>query len=342
MKNIIKPAALLGMLSISLFACSDWNDVESVNIKQPDIADQNPALYEAYLKDLRQYKNSDHKDIYVWFDNSEKIPFNRSQHITDLPDSIDVISMIHPDNLQQWEIDEINNIRDKKGTKVIYTIDFDAIKADYNTLLEQATDEEPVAEEFKEYLTSSLQSLLHISHRFPYDGVCVAYKGKALIHMTDKELEEYKMNEKIFMGIMADWQKRNSEKMINFSGRPQNLIDKTFLDNCRLILLSDGINATNQYLFSYHLALAATDGVPADRLAMMTTSTSLDPEDTKTGYFTNGMRSLQACAEWCASVQNSGDVAGIGIYNVSTDYFNPAQNYLYTRYAISIINPSIK
>lgn len=56
--------------------------------------------------------------------------------------------MIHPDNLTDWELKEINQVRSEKAMKVIYTIDFESIKAAYNAKLELATEEEPVAEEF--------------------------------------------------------------------------------------------------------------------------------------------------------------------------------------------------
>lgn len=75
------------------------------------------------MENLRQYKaDTEHKKVYAWFDNSEKNPASRAQHITSLPDSIDAVTLECPDNLADWERNEMSEIQTKKGTKVIYDI----------------------------------------------------------------------------------------------------------------------------------------------------------------------------------------------------------------------------
>ncbi len=342
MKNIVKALVLIYALTLSLTSCSDWTEVEGLNITPPDIATQNPELYANYLKNLREYKNSDHKLVYAWFDNSEKVPFNRSHHMTDLPDSIDVVSLMHPAELTAWELEEMQTIRNNKGTKVIYTVDFDAIKNAFNAKMEIATPEEVLEADFEKFLADSVNTALSFSDKYNYDGICVGYNGKGTIHMTEAELEEYTSNENLFMGLMSNWYASNNHKIISFAGKPQNLLDKSFLNDCHLILLSEGLNATNEYLFSYNLLLANVEGVPTDRFAMMASTTSLDPEDIKTGYFSSGERSLRAVAEWAAIDHSDIVLGGIGIYNISTDYYNPSMIYPHSRYAISTVNPSIK
>ena len=101
MKNKFKIATLLFFTtSFTLGACSDWTDIEGIDIKQPNIQEQNPELYTKYLENLRQYKaDTEHKKVYAWFDNSEKKSVSRAQHLVDLPDSLDVVSLLCPDNL---------------------------------------------------------------------------------------------------------------------------------------------------------------------------------------------------------------------------------------------------
>ena len=305
--------------------------------------DQNPELYTKYLENLRQYKaDSEHKKVYAWFDNSEKVPFSRAHHLTDLPDSIDVVALMYPGNLENWELNEMTEIREKKGTKIIVPIDFDAIKAIYNAKLEVATEEEPVAKDFQSYLTDTLEYSLSWIKKYNYDGICIGYNGKSMLNMIEEEKLEYIANERLFIGIINDWRGRNSSKMFSYSGKPQNLMDKSLLTDCALILLSEGLEATDEYKYTYYLSLAVNEGVPTDRLAMMTSSISSDKNDTNTGYLINGERSLSAIAEWAASDHNGIVVAGIGIRNISTDYYNPAKSYQYTRNAISTLNPSIK
>lgn len=41
---------------ISLSSCEDWTEVESLDIHTPSLEEQNPQLYEDYLKDLNALK----------------------------------------------------------------------------------------------------------------------------------------------------------------------------------------------------------------------------------------------------------------------------------------------
>ena len=89
-KKSFKGIVLAAFSVLALSACSDWTDSESIKLKEPGIDEQSPELYAKYLKNLQEYKNSDHKIVYGWFDNSEKVPFSRGQHMSDVPDSLDV------------------------------------------------------------------------------------------------------------------------------------------------------------------------------------------------------------------------------------------------------------
>lgn len=329
------------IISTALFSCNDWTEIESIDMKEPDITRQNPELYAKYLENLRAYKKSEHKQVYVWFDNSEKMPRTRAHHLTTLPDSIDVVSLMYPNHLADWELQEMNEIRSQKGMKVIYTVSFDAIKASYNNKLEKATDEEPVSALFEDFLVDSLQHALSLVKTYEYDGICIEYTGKSMLHMREAEKTEYTKNERIFMGIAADWQKRNPEKEIVFEGKPQNLIDKTFLDKCKLIMIS-GKNASNENMLTYFLSLAAVEGVPQDRLGMVVSATALNDPNKLSGYFANGELAMQGLANWAPMAHNGIEVSGVGIYNVSTDYYEPSRIYHHTRLIISSINPAVK
>lgn len=126
MKNIFIVASCFAAITC-FSACDDWTEVENVNINTPGIEEQDPAAYAKYLQNLVAYKNSDHKVVYAWFDNSEKTPFSRGQHISDAPDSLDVISMMYPAELAAFELVDMQTVH-AKGTKVVYTISFDKIQ----------------------------------------------------------------------------------------------------------------------------------------------------------------------------------------------------------------------
>lgn len=339
--NILGKLFAILLLALSVSSCSDWTDVESIDINQNNISDTNPELYDKYLQNLREYKESDHKLVYVWFDNSQKVASSRAHHITDLPDSIDVVSMMHPDGLTDWELNDMNKIRADKGTKVIYTISFEAIKAAYNAKLELATAEEPVAEDFIGFLTDSLEYALSLTEKYNYDGICIGYDGKSRLHMRPDELQAYTDNETAFINIMNDWHKRNAQKMIAFEGKPQNLINPSLLDDCLSILIS-GKDATNKNDLTYRLLISRKEDIPQDRFGMVVMAVDLNDPNEKIGYFTDGTIAVSGLADWAIASYDGVEIKAVGIYNVSTDYYTPGNDYYYTKQLVSSVNPSVK
>ena len=345
MKNKI----LLFTISIFLFvSCSDWTEIESLDMPEPSISEQNPELYAEYLKNVREFKNSDHKLTYVSFDNSEKVPFSRAHRIVDLPDSIDVISLMHPDNLADWEIAEMKSVRENKNMKVIFTMNFDEMKSDFNEMIKVLEDKEyeneedrPALPQFIPFLVDSVNHTLSLVSKYKYDGISLAYKGMSIFHMTNAEKTLHKTYEKAFIGIAEDWQERNQDKMIVFEGYPQNLLNKSILKSCDNIILPV-TNADNKLKLAYELNSAQVENVPTDRFIIATSIPSLDLSDKKTGYWADASRALQNTAIWVLSPQSGSEIAGIAVHNVSNDYFNTDKAYKYTRNAINKINPSPK
>ena len=105
-----------------------------------------------------------------------------------------------------------------------------------------------------------------------------------------------------------------------------------------MLFVRQGLDATNGNLYAYYMTLAMVDGVPVEKLGMMATYKSSDPEDTKTGYYSDGTLALVGFAKWAAAAQP----AGVGIKNAQMDYFNPGFSYPHVRAIIQAVNPSIK
>ncbi|MGN0213229.1 MAG: glycoside hydrolase family 18 [Muribaculaceae bacterium] len=340
MKLSIKYILPCLVAALSLASCDDWTDVEGLDIIDPTIENTNPELYAQYLAALRQYKESDHKKTYAWFDNSVKITYSRAHHVSDVPDSVDVISLMSPADIMDTELAEIKQVREQKGTRFVYDIDFDAIRADYNSYVELFAAENPDSEQspiaFNDYLLDAIDTQLTYCSRYELDGICFRFTGKHTLHLTKDELNEYISQASIFAGYLRDWHKRNADKMLVFAGKPQNVIDKSLFDECEMVFVSDGLDATNVDLFSYYLTLAQQDGVPTEKLGMMAACTSLDENDLKSGWFSDGSRALASLGDWAATH----NVAGIGIYNISSDYFN--NTYSFSRAAIQAISPAVK
>lgn len=109
--------------------------------------------------------------MYAYFDNSNKAPYSPAQHITNMSDSIDVISMMYPE-LADFEKADIETVH-QKGTKVVYTISYDAIKAAYDDL---ASDGSGSMEAFDSYLQKELTTQL--AYLPNYDGLIAEFSGK--------------------------------------------------------------------------------------------------------------------------------------------------------------------
>lgn len=321
-------------------SCGEWTDTEPLTVIDPDIKVQNPELYAEYLVGLRKYKASGHKLVYVWFDNSLKYPVSRAHHINALPDSIDVVALMYPNDLVERERKEMKELKEK-AIKVIFSIDFEKIKSAYNTKMELAPEDEPNALDFKDFCVDSLAFALSLVKKYDYDGICIGYSGKEMNHMDDKEKKEYKENEIIFIGILKDWYQRNPDKHIVFEGKPQNLMDKSVLTGCQLILISCK-SATNEDLFTYHFLSAADEDVPLDRMGVTVSAPVLNDPNKIVGYLGNGDLAMQGLARWAQASHEGIHVAGVGIYNISMDYYNATRTYNYTREIISSINPPLK
>ena len=116
-------------IAMSFFITSCDTDIESVDLNEPGIESQNNALYNAYLNNLRAYKNSAHKAVFGWFDNSVKSPASQGQSIVAVPDSLDYLVVTNPSNLNAREYTEIGTILETKGIRTLYEINYNTISA---------------------------------------------------------------------------------------------------------------------------------------------------------------------------------------------------------------------
>lgn len=334
--------ALLATLALSMGGCtSAFTTPESIAIHQPTIEEQNPDLYTAYLQSLKNYKKGDHTEVYGWYDNSEAVPYSRAHHLTVLPDSMDVISLMAPAMIQDWQIKEMNTVRADKGTRFIYDIDFDELKSAYKAKEEAATEEKPLDLSFQDFMLDTLQQALSLTHKYDMDGICIRYMGKSKIHMTSKELAKYNDEEALFFGILQDWTSRNTDKHIVFLGNPQNVSDKSLFDKCHRVLAS-AIAARNTNEFTFLLHQANRDGVPSDKLGLVVSGTYTNDPNKEKGYLANGRLAARGLAEWAPYDYNGVRVQAVGIQNISPDYYSPERVYDICRTLIENTNPSRK
>lgn len=247
-------------------------DVESLDINRPTAQEQNPEAYANYLQNLRNYKNAEHKIVYAWFDNSTKVPASPAHHMTNIPDSVDIVSLMYPEALADFEKSDIETMHNK-GSKVVYTISYDDIKTAWE---DQQANSDGEGTEFNTYLQAELDKQLAYSTSF--DGVIVEFIGQDPTFMNTDEKEAYTATQNIVLNAVKSWKSANENKMLTWQGKPQNLIDKTILNDCSHIILDiDKVTDTNQLLLTVKSALA--DGVPTGNIVIAVSTTGADTSD---------------------------------------------------------------
>lgn len=337
MKNKLKTA--LGLFAMGSLAMVSCTDVESVEIVQPTVEETYPESYAAYVQALNEYKASDHKIVYAWFDNSEKVPQSAGQHITSIPDSVDVISMMYPESLAEFELNDMEEVRGK-GTKVVYTVSVpDIEQAWVGQQFANGGDQSTMTSEFNAYLQIQLDALFACSASF--DGVIVEFVGQDPTFMTETTLAAYEAKQNIVLNAVSTWKNANADKILTWQGKPQNLTDKSILTSCDCIILDiDDVEDTNRLMLTVQQAL--TEGVPTDNILIAVSTTPESSSDTSYGYW-GSIRALGEVANWVSAGYPATDGftrAGIAIYNVQNDYYATGGLYTYVKEAINTLNPA--
>lgn len=333
MKNIFIVASCFAAVTC-FTACDDWTEVENVTINTPGVEDLNPEQYAKYLQNLVAYKNSDHKVVYAWFDNSVKTPSSRGQHISDAPDSLDVISMMYPAELAEFELADMETVR-AKGTKVVYTISFDKIQKEYTDKVKEGTE----SGTFDAYMNAEMTK--QIGYADAFDGIITEYKGTNPNYMSAEDKAEAKKYQDAFFGAITTWKSSHTDKWLTFQGYPENLIGQSLLSDCKhIILVTDNVTDDAQLSVTARLAMALA-GVPTDRFVVAVSTISLDSSDKNTGYYGSD-RALSEAAYWTTEPSDGYTRAGLAIYNVQNDYYNAGNSYQYVKEAINIMNPAPK
>ena len=309
------------------------------------------------MENLRQYKGSKHKITYVQFDNTRKGYHSRVDHLTDLPDSIDIVSLISPE-LTSDEIKEMSQIRNDKGTKVIYTIKYTDLEASYIAKYPK-TDENPdnstiVSEEgedisdsqFLNFMDNYMDKALALCDQYLYDGINICYSPKNVIHIEGQKqlIEQNRQN--AFMKKITDWRNSHRNTMLLFEGNLVFLTDKTILKDCNYFITDASGVVTTEGLTSA-VRMMVIEDIPTDRFIVCVPTYSLDSNDQETGYFIDVLGSsisaIQATAYWVLTPEKGLGKAGIGIYHVKNDYYNPAFIYpnvragIYNRLLLNIL-----
>ena len=352
MKNLFTKNYKWMMVAVCIVAVftfaswDDWTEVESLTVNQPNIAEQEPALYEKYLESIRNYRHVSHKVVIAQFDNLDN-QGGRRYHLTNLPDSIDIISLKQPEVLPDWMQKEMMTCRDRKGMKFVYEIDFATLSQEYKDL-ESASEVEQ--QTFADYATEYVNRHLALCEKEGYDGVIVRYVGLYTGYMTNDEKEDYIARQSIFLDIFINWYNEHTGKILIFRGTPHFIEDKYLAEGSLLLnskyIIVETSAATAATDIDYLMAnVMDKSGIPFDRFIVTASTYSLDAKDQTTGHFWdvkgNAVSAVSGCARWVVSFNNDYKKAGLYILETQNDYYHSEKVYPNIREAISIMNPPV-
>ena len=338
------PSVCAGLLALSsLSSCSDWTRPESVEIHAPTLEEQDPELYAQYLQNLREYKESDHKMVFGWFDNSASAPAGQSDRLAALPDSLDAVVLMYPDQIDSWELDEMRDIRQDKGTRVLYTIDYATLLSDWEATLpsdgDASGDGSESTDGFLSWLGSRLDSLLPLCAEHGFDGITVWYDPVNTSHLPDAEKTLQEARQSAFESRIKSWLDSNPDKLFFLESNCPGLISETGLvENADYIVVHTE-SAENMMELEAIVRNTLINDVPSDRFITLVESTA--PGDTRTGYIQDAsgenVEAVNEVAWWSLEPESGLTKAGMGIRNIQNGYFNDT-SYVPSRRAITILN----
>lgn len=337
-KTNIKTLPLLLLTLLIATGCSKWTEPKAIEVDHSTIDKQNPELYAEYLKNLRTYKATDHKIVLAWFDNLNYDTYSsRGQHLSEIPDSVDMVILKNPRELNEQLLKEKELLLKDKATKTLSFTGYDQIIRSYTSTGEVS------GAGLTDYINRQTKMSLILADEYSFDGMIVKYEGKSMEAMEPEELEEYIRTQEAFLEPVKDWSKSNPDKILILEGNPSYIYDKSFLSDCSFILISTN-TAKSQGEFTTFVRKTIETGVPTDRFLISAETQTSNPYDLTTGYISdnngNKMSAIIGAAYWTVMPDSWFTKAGIAILELQRDYYSLGKEYHFTREAISIMNPN--
>lgn len=302
--------ALLVLLTLTLpTACSDWNDIEPVNIDPQHPKDQNPELWARYMESLRVYKQErPHYITYGSFNNGAEQSKNEGAYLRSLPDSLDIVTLANPENITSYDREDIPTLQEK-STRVLYLVDYAAKM----TELTDATA-----------LGSWLDKAVATANELHLDGF--AFNGLPLYAGTDAEQAARKEAARLIVSKLSA-----VNKMLVFEGDPA-FVNANDLDKLDYVVMNTAGIESAVSLKIYVANVISTYALPKEKLllaAKMGTKI-VDEENVK----------QDAVTDMIGRVVSLGPLGGLAIYALGDDYYQTSMNYQSCRTAIQKMNPS--
>lgn len=292
------------LAGLCLASCSDWTKTQSIDLNFVHPWEQNPELWTRYKAALRDYKARDHYLFYARFENSPENAGREDGFMRSLPDSLDFVSLTNADNFSSFDAQDMEWMK-SIGTKVLYRVDLD--KKAFTSTTE---------------LNTYLDSVVTVVTGNGLDGYAFAATWKLGNSLNDNLASA--LVEKL-SGV------KTTGQYLVFEGNPK-FVPEADRDKVDYFVL-DTEDTDNTFDLRMQV-VSATDyaGVPATKLMLGSTMGGEIQDEDK--------NDCDDVEEISRRVVSLGPLAGLGISGIADDYYSASGNYVRTRAAIQLLNPS--
>lgn len=300
---------LIVISSILFFCCSEWNDIESIDIDPRYAKEQNPELWAQYMESLRIYKQErPHYITYGSFVNGIEQSKNEGAYLRSLPDSLDIVALANPENITAYDREDILGLQEK-STRVLYLVDYIAKMAEL-----------PDVAALGAWLDKVVATVAELN----LDGF--AFNGLPLYGGAEAEQAARKEAARLIVSKLSP-----VGKMLVFEG------DLAFVDVADLSKLDYAVLNTTDIGTAVNLKLHVmnvleTYALPKEKLLLAAKigALFLDEENVK----------QDAVMEMTNRVVSLGPLGGLAIYALGDDYYQAKMNYQVCRTVIQTMNPA--
>ena len=316
-------------------SCSEWTTPESLEFEKNSIQQTDPELYRQYCEAVKEYKGSDHKVMYVTFDNVEKIS-NGSHNIVMLPDSVDYVQLHNPE-IAEPVLKEMDAMREKLGTRFVLRFSYNECLAEYQTL--EPTEPEAGIPTFEDFFAGQFANVTAKVAEYGLDGFTFAFTCGNPYEMTSSDRSALEQEQQMVFPQVSEWISANAEKKFFFEGYPHYILVDGVLDAAEYVILpTRSERATGDLAYRALQAVNSGKVSKHTRFLFAVETPSFIEEEYLVGQFVLGEQ-IPLAAEWITT-DASFEKSGLAVWNVQRDYFDTKKIYSTVRRAIKTMNPN--
>ena len=316
-------------------SCSEWTTPESLEFEKNSIQQTDPELYRQYCEAVKEYKGSDHKVMYVTFDNVEKIS-NGSHNIVMLPDSVDYVQLHNPE-IAEPVLKEMNAMREKLGTRFVLRFSYNECLAEYQTL--EPTEPEAGIPTFEDFFAGQFAKVTAKVAEYGLDGFTFAFTCGNPYEMMSSDRSALEQAQQMAFPQVAEWIGANADKKFFFEGYPHYILVDGVVSAAEYVILpTRSERATGDLAYRALQAVNSGKVSKHTRFLFAVETPSFIEEEYLVGQFVLGEQ-IPLAAEWITT-DASFEKSGLAVWNVQRDYFDTKKIYSTVRRAIKTMNPN--